>query len=187
MAASDKNKFSCLIVEDDGAFASMAAQVVRDEGGKVTVVPNLAEARAVTSLEFFGESSVMREVMSQLRQAAKHTASTVLLTGETGTGKDLAARMLHQIVSPDGKLPFVAVNCAAQNAAHSPARIRNVQDSSARPRAARCSWMKSRKCRSRCSPSCCVVWRSGWSCGLSENLNLPDLNPSECVVKLCSH
>jgi transcriptional regulator with PAS, ATPase and Fis domain len=55
----------------------------------------------------------MREVMSQLRQAAKHTASTVLLTGETGTGKDLAARMLHQIVSPDGKLPFVAVNCAA--------------------------------------------------------------------------
>ena len=37
----------------------------------------------------------MREVMQQLRQAAKHAASTVLLTGETGTGKELVARAIH--------------------------------------------------------------------------------------------
>jgi len=63
--------------------------------------------------EIFGESSAMRDVLAQLRQAAKHAASTVLLTGETGTGKDLAARVLHQLSFPGGNAPFIAVNCAA--------------------------------------------------------------------------
>lgn len=63
--------------------------------------------------EMFGESAAMREVLQQLKQAAKHAASTVLLTGETGAGKDLAARVLHQLAFPDGKAPFIAVNCAA--------------------------------------------------------------------------
>ncbi len=61
----------------------------------------------------FGESDAMREVLAQLRQASKHAASTVLLTGETGAGKDIAARALHQLSFPDGKAPFIAVNCAA--------------------------------------------------------------------------
>ena len=63
--------------------------------------------------EIFSESSAMRDVLAQLRQAAKHAASTVLLTGETGTGKDLAARVLHQLSFPGGNAPFIAVNCAA--------------------------------------------------------------------------
>ena len=63
--------------------------------------------------EIFGESSAMRELLTQLRQAAKHAASTVLLTGETGAGKDLAARVLHQLSFPGGNAPFIAVNCAA--------------------------------------------------------------------------
>ena len=63
--------------------------------------------------EIFGESPAMRDVLAQLRQAAKHAASTVLLTGETGSGKDLAARVLHQLGFPDGNAPFIAVNCAA--------------------------------------------------------------------------
>ena len=42
-------KFSCLIVDDDTSFAAMAAQVVRDEGGKPTVAKNLAEAREATT------------------------------------------------------------------------------------------------------------------------------------------
>jgi DNA-binding NtrC family response regulator len=61
----------------------------------------------------FSESAAMRGVLQQLKQAAKHAASTVLLTGETGAGKDLAARVLHQLSFPDGKAPFIAVNCAA--------------------------------------------------------------------------
>jgi transcriptional regulator with PAS, ATPase and Fis domain len=51
--------------------------------------------------------------MVQLRQAAKHAASTVLLTGETGVGKDLAARVLHHLTHSEKTAPFVAVNCGA--------------------------------------------------------------------------
>ena len=53
MAAAHKNKFTCLIVEDDIAFATMATQVVRDEGGVVTVAKNLAEASAATANRSF--------------------------------------------------------------------------------------------------------------------------------------
>ena len=51
MATADK--FSCLIVEDDNAFATMAAQVVRGEGGVVTSAKNLAEAREATAARAF--------------------------------------------------------------------------------------------------------------------------------------
>jgi len=198
MAVTDK--YSCLIVEDDNAFATMAAQVVREEGGSVTPAKNLAEATEATTnrtfdlvlldnhlpdgkgydffdqlsrrnpdapivmitglpdlseaialtrnglfdyltkplsvedlaaclrraklrlaaravatdpTEFLGDSPAMREVMSQLRQAAKHTASTVLFTGETGSGKDMAAQALHLLTFPNAAAPFIAVNCAA--------------------------------------------------------------------------
>ena len=66
-----------------------------------------------TAIEMFGESPAMREILQQLTQAAKHAASTVLLTGETGAGKDLAARVLHQLSYPKSGAPFIAVNCAA--------------------------------------------------------------------------
>ena len=63
--------------------------------------------------EWFGESPAMRELLQQLRDAAKHPAGTVLFTGETGVGKDLAARVLHQLTFGDLPAPFIAVNCAA--------------------------------------------------------------------------
>jgi two-component system response regulator AtoC len=66
-----------------------------------------------SATDFFGDSPAMREVMTQLRQAAKHTSSTVLFTGETGSGKDMAARALHQLTYANASAPFIAVNCAA--------------------------------------------------------------------------
>ena len=200
MNGKSPENFSCLVLDDDVAFATMAAKVVREAGGQVTFahdlasardiivaksfdlvlldnhlpdgkgydffnqvsrrnpdapivmitgVPDLGEAVSLTRnglfeyltkpisvealaaclervklrlatretpadvTEIFGESSAMRDVLAQLRQAAKHAASTVLLTGETGTGKDLAARVLHQLSFPGGNAPFIAVNCAA--------------------------------------------------------------------------
>lgn len=44
---------SCLIVEDDNVFATMAAQAVRGEGGVVTSAKNLAEAREATAARAF--------------------------------------------------------------------------------------------------------------------------------------
>ncbi len=58
-----------------------------------------------------GESVAMRQVFAYLERAAP-TNATVLLEGETGTGKSLAARAIHEM-SPRRGEPFVMVDCAA--------------------------------------------------------------------------
>ena len=61
--------------------------------------------------EFIGNSLALRRVQEELRQVAA-TDVTVLILGETGTGKGLAARTVHQC-SPRRDGPFVQVNCGA--------------------------------------------------------------------------
>ena len=194
--------YSCLILEDDAGFASLLADVVREEAGEVvwcgtvreadrqlqsrsfdlacldnrlpdgtgyefhqrlvrrspgclaimiTGVPELAQAVELTRNGLFdyltkpleaaeftaclrraklrlsrpatpeegdlmvGRSAALQEVERQLHQAARHASATVLLTGETGTGKDLAARLLHRWTQAD-RAPagqYVALNCPA--------------------------------------------------------------------------
>ncbi|MBE7414991.1 MAG: sigma-54 factor interaction domain-containing protein [Deltaproteobacteria bacterium] len=50
--------------------------------------------------------------IAKLIDAISKTSATVLLTGETGTGKELIARAIHQ-ESPRAQKPFVAINCGA--------------------------------------------------------------------------
>jgi PAS domain S-box-containing protein len=65
--------------------------------------------------EIVGESAAIREVVSAVRQVAA-TPATVLITGETGTGKELVARAIHKESQRAAK-PFIRVNCAAIPAA----------------------------------------------------------------------
>src|SRR5215217_3923790 len=58
-----------------------------------------------------GRSQIMRDLF-QLLETVAATASTVLITGETGTGKELAARAIHHN-SPRRANRFVALNCSA--------------------------------------------------------------------------
>ncbi|MFQ3593090.1 MAG: sigma-54 dependent transcriptional regulator [Gemmataceae bacterium] len=60
-----------------------------------------------------GNSPAIQAVITKLRRAAE-TDATVLLLGETGTGKDLAARAIHNNSARKAK-PFVALNTAAPN------------------------------------------------------------------------
>ena len=70
------------------------------------------EARAERDLRSLtGESAAMKAVRAAIRQVAP-TDSTVLIVGETGTGKELVARAIHQL-SPRRERLMVAVNCAA--------------------------------------------------------------------------
>ncbi len=61
--------------------------------------------------EMIGVSAAMQEVKDLIARVGPSTA-TVLLLGETGTGKELAARRVHAH-SPRADRPFIAVNCAA--------------------------------------------------------------------------
>jgi DNA-binding NtrC family response regulator len=59
-----------------------------------------------------GISSAIRRIEAMLPRLAAN-ARTVLITGESGVGKEVVARALHTQADPAGKQPFVAVNCGA--------------------------------------------------------------------------
>ena len=61
--------------------------------------------------QIIGHSPQILEMKTQIRKAA-HSNSTVLIEGETGTGKELVARAIHQL-SKRSKENFVGINCAA--------------------------------------------------------------------------
>jgi formate hydrogenlyase transcriptional activator len=61
--------------------------------------------------EIVGRSAAMKQVLAQVEQVAG-TEATVLLQGETGTGKELLARTIHRL-SPRKDRPLVTVNCAS--------------------------------------------------------------------------
>ncbi|MBP7149502.1 MAG: sigma 54-interacting transcriptional regulator, partial [Acidobacteria bacterium] len=62
--------------------------------------------------DLVGRSSVMREVRELLRKVAASPSSTILITGENGTGKDLAAKILH-CNSGRAAAPFMNITCSA--------------------------------------------------------------------------
>ncbi|WP_286238500.1 sigma-54-dependent transcriptional regulator [Neptuniibacter halophilus] len=65
---------------------------------------------AFPTTDMIGSSPAIQQVLDVIHRVAS-TPSAVLIEGETGTGKELAARMLHQLSNRSG--PFVPVNCGA--------------------------------------------------------------------------
>lgn len=84
---------------------TLAEQRERQELGVLREV----SARGFSSI--IGESAALKQVLALIRQAAK-VDSTVLITGESGTGKDLAARAIHS-AGKRANEAFVAVSCCA--------------------------------------------------------------------------
>jgi DNA-binding NtrC family response regulator len=68
-------------------------------------------ARRLEFCGMIGRSPLMQELFGMIRRLAPHVR-TALITGETGTGKELVARALHKI-GPRRDRRFVAVNCSA--------------------------------------------------------------------------
>jgi transcriptional regulator with PAS, ATPase and Fis domain len=68
--------------------------------------------QAFSFQEIVGGSAALRSVLDAAQAIARATMSTVLLVGETGTGKELFARGIHA-AGTTAESPFVAVNCAA--------------------------------------------------------------------------
>jgi two-component system response regulator HydG len=86
---------------------------IRDETASRRAVLEL-EGELAQRLEFcgmIGRGPAMQELFGLIRRLAPH-ARTALITGETGTGKELVARALHKL-GPRGGKRFVTVNCSA--------------------------------------------------------------------------
>jgi DNA-binding NtrC family response regulator len=100
-----------------GAFDHLTKPIGRDELSRVltTMLAAGAEQRspaaAGTHSELVGSSESIRAVQKAIGRLADSEA-TVLITGETGTGKELVARAIHDH-GQRARFPFVAVNCAA--------------------------------------------------------------------------
>jgi two-component system response regulator AtoC len=72
---------------------------------------HLRQAQYKQTDAIVAQSPVMRSIMNQAQRAAAASVS-VLITGETGTGKDVLAHAMHSMGSRNSK-PFIDINCAA--------------------------------------------------------------------------
>jgi DNA-binding NtrC family response regulator len=90
---------------DDSLMEKMEALQSQVEALKSTLEP------AIQGGQLIGKSSAFRKAYTLMQKVAP-TQATVLLTGETGVGKERFARALHELSGRADK-PFVAVNCAA--------------------------------------------------------------------------
>lgn len=75
-------------------------------------------AHAIEGVELLGDSPAMQSIKSQIKRISQFVSAdaippTVLIGGETGTGKDVAARLLHLSCSANNDKPFVHVDCAS--------------------------------------------------------------------------
>ncbi len=94
------------------ALRERIAALVSDQRNRQRAIALQSEIRDDSKFEgMIGRGPAMWEVFSRIRRVAPHYR-TVLITGETGTGKDLAARALHRL-SPVGRGHFVVLNCSA--------------------------------------------------------------------------
>jgi DNA-binding NtrC family response regulator len=91
------------------ALLDRAFGKVRDQQAVAALTRDLRSAGKLGVL--VGTSPAMQDVMRQVEMAAPSTAS-VLITGETGSGKEMVARSIH-LLSPRAERPFVAINCSA--------------------------------------------------------------------------
>ena len=91
------------------ALLERALGKARDRREVTTLRRDLRQAGKLG--ELVGASKSMQEVMRTVEQAAPSTVS-VLITGETGSGKEMVARTIHAL-SPRANRPFVAINCSA--------------------------------------------------------------------------
>jgi two-component system response regulator AtoC len=111
-------------------------------------------AREFNFSQIVGESPAMKKMLGLAAKVAESEVSSVLLQGESGTGKDLVAKAIHY-GSQRAEGPFVAVNCAALPATRRRAR----KDFSSRLKAERFCSMRLASSNSRYKRSCCASWR----------------------------
>src|SRR5439155_253408 len=104
-----------LIVDDELSMRQFLTHLFQRDGHAIRVAENgalLKGQRARGKLgNIIGHSERMQSVYQMIETVAQ-VQSTVLITGGSGTGKELVARAIHDL-SPRAQKPFVSINCGA--------------------------------------------------------------------------
>ncbi len=119
--AEERDKVALVLDGDESRPRHLELEIVddpRDDGGKILFlydVSPLFDLRRqldghATFQNMIGKSKPMRQVFQTIQDVAR-VDSAVLITGDTGTGKELVARAIHEL-SKRSDSPFVAINCA---------------------------------------------------------------------------
>lgn len=99
-----------------GRLAVIRTRQLFDETGQMTgalaTIKEITEEGPGQQSEVIAQSQSMRDVLHFVRRVAASEATTILLEGENGTGKDLIAKTLHYQSLRQAE-PFIAINCAA--------------------------------------------------------------------------
>ncbi len=100
-------------LETLGLFAALAASALDNAcvHQRLKIENEGLRTSSMTQGGIIGQSEALHDVLVLCERVAKSTA-TVLLLGETGTGKELTARHIHDL-SPRADKPFIGINCAA--------------------------------------------------------------------------
>jgi len=102
----------CLI--RDVTANAMDRQKIQQQKYQIQVLKSQLRALGeFPSGELLGESEPIQKVRLMIERIACINTSTVLLRGETGTGKSVTARMIHQFCGKNSKGAFVEISCAA--------------------------------------------------------------------------
>jgi DNA-binding NtrC family response regulator len=96
--------------DQDAAARALSVLLGREEPRRESVAGKVLQESAMLP-EMVGASEPMRELARLIRLVAPRS-TTVLIEGETGTGKEVVARALHRLSERSAK-PFVVLNCAA--------------------------------------------------------------------------
>jgi len=120
--ALDPARFAQVDLDSLAAFASLAAATVKASERINSLARRIEDEKRLADVykqvasryrprELIGQSSAHRQLLEEIHLVAD-SALTVLITGETGVGKELVAEAIHN-ASPRARQPFISLNCAA--------------------------------------------------------------------------
>ena len=102
-----------VLPDDRGALRdSVEAAITRRRESLARAAHAQLEARASAFRDLVGDSPAIKATLELAARVLPHADATILIVGETGTGKELLARALHY-GGPRARGPFVELNCAA--------------------------------------------------------------------------